>query len=639
MNKKNERRTAKSYFIDLGKNCKEISLLLDASEKTLGKWRKEDKWDELRAAKLANSNVRADNIIQIINSQAERRIELDQELRIAESQEDNERIAQIRGEIATIDDGVSKWNKTLESVVKENRIPISTHIAVVEMLFNHLRTHDEALFMKCIPFQESYINFPMPEGLKKKDNKKDEDPNKKKDQDPEDPDPEETKLSESFWTKFKSKLSEVFLSALNGKGLDQKVDELYSRYSCAECAGDMKFAEHDSFIDNLIITAFSGDLDTAKNLIFDRNYTRLSGAVDEVFGEMKFGDPDYLFAEKLRNSTAAFSSYKTMHQVRILSDGRYDSAGKLLTYDEYKSKIAGQLRAYNDRYLNTEHQAAITRTRIARQWRDMAGNTIMINARWLPSRAAHPREAHMPFYNKVWSLSDPFWGINFPGNVWGCMCGFEPTDDPTSDGKPEQIPASPGLDSNPGISAELFTKTHPYFKGLSRTYLKEAKRMAANNTWITTAGEGGFAVHTSAGHSKIEVKANRTLAGRLTGIDKADIDLLGINHTGISYDAFRRGRNQFWEFKVPTGSNIKNAIQNELKGSVKNRFVFELRPEHKIEEVRNALDLTFIVSKRSAHVQELEFLFPDNFLLRITREDLASSDALKKAVEAQMAAR
>ena len=159
MNKKNERRTAKSYFVDLGKNCKEISTLLDASEKTLGKWRKEDKWDELRAAKLANSNVRADNIIQIINSQADRRIELDQELRIAESQEDSIRITEIRAAIAAIDDGVSKWNKTLENVTKESRIPVSTHIAVIEMLYNHMRTHDEALYMKSIPFQESYINF------------------------------------------------------------------------------------------------------------------------------------------------------------------------------------------------------------------------------------------------------------------------------------------------------------------------------------------------------------------------------------------------------------------------------------------------------------------------------------------------
>lgn len=159
MNKKNERRTAKSYFIDFGKNAKEIAELLGISEKTLGKWKKEDKWEEHRAAKLANSNVRADNIIQIINTQAERRIELDQELRIAESQEDNVRITEIRAEIAAIDDGVSKWNKTLENVTKENRIPISTHIAVIEMLYNHMRTHDEALYMKSIPYQESYINF------------------------------------------------------------------------------------------------------------------------------------------------------------------------------------------------------------------------------------------------------------------------------------------------------------------------------------------------------------------------------------------------------------------------------------------------------------------------------------------------
>ena len=486
---------------------------------------------------------------------------------------------------------------------------------------------------------ETY-NIPKPEGLKTKvAKKKEEDPDPEDDPEPSGKKPKEAKLSESRWGKFKKAFSDFFLSALNGKGLEEKVDELYSRFSCSECAGDIKFAETGTFNDSLIITAFSGDMDAAKKIIFERNYSRLSGCVDEVFGDLKFGDPDYLFAEQLRNSTAAFSSYKTMHQIQILEQNRYDSAGNLIKYDDYKARVSRQLRAYNERYLNTEQQAAITRTRIAKQWRDMSANTVMVNVRWLPSRAAHPREAHMPYYNRVWSMSDPFWGMNSPGTLWGCMCGMEPTDDPPSDGKVDRIPASPGLDNNPGVSGELFTRTHPYFKGLGRTLEKQAKRLELNNSWITTAGDGGYAVRTSRGHNKVETKPNRALAERLTAIDKGNIDLLGVEHSGISYDAFRHGRNQHWEFKTPTGGNIKNAIQNELKGAKKDRFLFALSPLHKIEDIYDALSATFIANKRAAAVLEIEFLFPDNFLLHLTAEDLRTWRTLEKAIERQMAAR
>lgn len=157
MAKDKERTIARTYFTELGKTCKEISQLIGVSEQTLGIWRAKESWDDIRAARMSRVSVRTDNIRQIINGLAEQRIELDEELKKEETKGNIEAAAKILQKIASVDDGVSKWNKTLESLTKEDKPSIGEHLAIMERIFDTLRKFDEKLYLSTIDFQEYYI--------------------------------------------------------------------------------------------------------------------------------------------------------------------------------------------------------------------------------------------------------------------------------------------------------------------------------------------------------------------------------------------------------------------------------------------------------------------------------------------------
>ena len=65
---------------------------------------------------------------------------------------------ELHKKIAQIDDGVSKWNKTLTNIDKDSKISLSTYLQVMEMIFEALQSHDEALFLKTIDFQDVHLN-------------------------------------------------------------------------------------------------------------------------------------------------------------------------------------------------------------------------------------------------------------------------------------------------------------------------------------------------------------------------------------------------------------------------------------------------------------------------------------------------
>lgn len=158
MAKKNEKRTARLLYVEHNKDAKEIAQLIGVSEVTLSKWVNAENWRDLRNAKLSIPAARIDNIKQIINDLSEQRIADSIALKEAESNADTEECKHIRIRIAQTDDAVSKWNKTLETVNKENQVTLSTYIAVMEMIFNSLKAYDQKLFYASLEFQEVHLN-------------------------------------------------------------------------------------------------------------------------------------------------------------------------------------------------------------------------------------------------------------------------------------------------------------------------------------------------------------------------------------------------------------------------------------------------------------------------------------------------
>jgi transposase len=164
MAKEKERRTAQILYVEQGKTAKEVSELIGCAEKTIGEWVYKFGWKEERSARQASPAKRSDNIKQIITNLSEDRLRLDRDIRNfeknghCEKQNDETTLQSLREEVARIDDAVSKWNKTLENIEKENRVSLATYLHVMDEIFSALRLHDAKLYMATVEFQENHIH-------------------------------------------------------------------------------------------------------------------------------------------------------------------------------------------------------------------------------------------------------------------------------------------------------------------------------------------------------------------------------------------------------------------------------------------------------------------------------------------------
>ncbi len=159
-----------------------------------------------------------------------------------------------------------------------------------------------------------------------------------------------------------------------------------------------------------------------------------------------------------------FAAYKAWHATRQMERQLADSDGVERSPEEFDRMARAVLNTFN-RYQAAEYNTAVSRARTAHQWQQFSqGDNMFLfpNLRWLPSRSAAPREQHMPFYNRVWAKTDPFWQTNQPGNLWNCKCDWEETDDPVTGDNPQGIRPAKGLEGNPAETGEIFTDQCTY---------------------------------------------------------------------------------------------------------------------------------------------------------------------------------
>lgn len=204
--------------------------------------------------------------------------------------------------------------------------------------------------------------------------------------------------------------------------------------------------------------------------LFGHTLDTLNGAVDRVFGSLKYGDDDFDFANNLKYNNALFSAFKTHKQQNELHDQMLDTDGNVRSFAEFRKAATPIIGNYNSTWLKTEYDTEIIRAQFARDWQQAERNSdIAPNGQWLPSTSVNKRETHQSFYHLIWPLDDSFWDTHHPGGLWGCKCGMRVTSEAPSDGgvRRSAAAAAPkpqkGLASNPGKTAEIFDlKNHPY---------------------------------------------------------------------------------------------------------------------------------------------------------------------------------
>lgn len=213
-------------------------------------------------------------------------------------------------------------------------------------------------------------------------------------------------------------------------------------------------------------------------------------AVDEGFGTVKWGEPDYDFLHALKHNTDVLAAFKTHRQQNDIAALMIGEDGKLKPFAKFQQDVEGLIGKYNHNWLTTEYNTAVIRARNAAKWKDFERDADLYpNLKWMETTSPNPdMVVHFRYWNRIWALTDPFWRRHYPGDRWTCKCELTNTDEPVTDNsdinrEPEQVKQTPGLDSNPGISGEVFTSTHPYIKEAYQGAEQAVKQFIKENAY------------------------------------------------------------------------------------------------------------------------------------------------------------
>lgn len=158
------RKSAYEMFMEQGKQQKDIATTLGLSEQTISKWVNDHGWKAQRTARSVNPRARTENIRTIIEMLSERRLKLFKDIADLEtvekkSKDQYQQLIDLRDEAAGIDDSISKWNKTLANLDKENRISLGVYLDVMDDIFDAMRQSDINLYRTTVDFQEQHIQI------------------------------------------------------------------------------------------------------------------------------------------------------------------------------------------------------------------------------------------------------------------------------------------------------------------------------------------------------------------------------------------------------------------------------------------------------------------------------------------------
>jgi transposase len=151
------RRSAYELVVVQGMTQKVTAGILGVSEVTMSDWARDGKWKEEREARQTCTATDVDNIRKIIGLLAKQRYELETDIAEAEQTGKLEEQIALRKRASSISDEISKHNKTLLSLEKDNKATLGMYIDIFDDIFTALRQYDEDLFNQSIPFQTLHI--------------------------------------------------------------------------------------------------------------------------------------------------------------------------------------------------------------------------------------------------------------------------------------------------------------------------------------------------------------------------------------------------------------------------------------------------------------------------------------------------
>lgn len=153
------KKEAHDMYVIEGLFATDISKRINVSAKTLSSWVNENDgaWKKERSARAVSSKKSGENIQQIIDLTAEKKIEVLKRIEEAKLSGNKELEKQLRGEAASLDNSVAQWNKALQDANKGNRISLSVYLDVMDEIFDAIRLAEPDHYFALINFQEAHL--------------------------------------------------------------------------------------------------------------------------------------------------------------------------------------------------------------------------------------------------------------------------------------------------------------------------------------------------------------------------------------------------------------------------------------------------------------------------------------------------
>lgn len=137
MRKDLERKLGRNLFVKEGLNAKEVAERVKVDPATVGRWRQEDNWDDLRMAEMTSS----DTLINDLKDDIRNFIEMRQKNEISASKSA---------------DGISKLQKVI-ATLSANKISLEQFLFVMNYIFRHLQNEHPEIFKKTLDFQDDLL--------------------------------------------------------------------------------------------------------------------------------------------------------------------------------------------------------------------------------------------------------------------------------------------------------------------------------------------------------------------------------------------------------------------------------------------------------------------------------------------------
>jgi len=224
-------------------------------------------------------------------------------------------------------------------------------------------------------------------------------------------------------------------------------------------------------LDDLIKSTFDGTTFDRKKLLqetaqlFDLGVGKGYG---KQLAKVGFNSPDWRMLTELHYNVGVFAAFKNHNNIQDLVKLLKTKDGTLRNWNDFKTEARKLNATYNQRWLKTEYDQAVTSARAARKWQDIERTkSIYPNLEYRAIGDDRTRQLHRNWHGMILPVGHTFWNTHYPPNDYGCRCTVRRTDravDEKGYDSKNMPDLSPQWNQNVGKTGKVFDSDHPYFK-------------------------------------------------------------------------------------------------------------------------------------------------------------------------------